>query len=269
MNINYDLSKVERARFSTMKHMIGHKNYGLVIDRQVFTDNWSHIQIVRNMVDNRLHYSRHGITELCPMLLYEESGSSPVPNVSRELIEKFEEATALKFSMALTEENDKFDVLDLFDYCYAILNSSEYVGKYLEQLKIDFPRVPLPSGKEAFIHLAQAGAFLRELHLLELPVDNSLGIEFLGTGNNEVTRISYRNNRLSINNCQYFTNISNDLYEFCFAGYHGLKTWFKVRKGLRLSQEDINHVIKVYNVFNMTAEFTPTIDKILDEYNMI
>ncbi|MEG1602808.1 MAG: type ISP restriction/modification enzyme, partial [Cloacibacillus sp.] len=72
-HINYDLSKVERHCFEVMKHFIGHENYGLVIDRQVVTDNWSHIQIVRNMIDNRVHYSRKSIPIECPMFLYDEN----------------------------------------------------------------------------------------------------------------------------------------------------------------------------------------------------
>lgn len=266
-HINYDCNKVERNRYVTMKHMINHDNYGLVIDRQVFTDNWSHIQIVKNMIDNRLHYSRHGIPELCPMLLFNENDC--VPNVSYELVRKFKEIISMDFSAVLVEQSDRFDVLDLFDYCYAVLNSSEYIEKYYEQLIIGFPRVPFPRNRDAFVNLVQAGAYLRKLHLLESHVDNKLEIRFLGRGDNVIKKISYKNERVFINNSQYFTNITNDIFEFCFAGYHGLNKWFKDRKGMRLTEEDISHVIKVYNIFNLTEEFTPRIDEILNEYEMI
>ena len=46
-HINYDRKKISRDRYDIMHHMIGHENYGLVMDRQVVTDNWSHIQIVK------------------------------------------------------------------------------------------------------------------------------------------------------------------------------------------------------------------------------
>ena len=67
-HINYDRAKVERDRYDVVKHFIGHQNWGLVINRQVLTDNWSHIQIVRNMIDNRTHYSRRGNPYECPIM---------------------------------------------------------------------------------------------------------------------------------------------------------------------------------------------------------
>ena len=54
-HINYDPTKVKRPRTEIMKNFVNHDNLGLVMDRQVVTDNWSHIQVVKHMIDNRLH----------------------------------------------------------------------------------------------------------------------------------------------------------------------------------------------------------------------
>ena len=107
-HINYDLTKVKRHRNEVMKHFIGHENLGLVINRQVVTDNWSHVQVVRNMVDNRLHYSRKGIPVECPMFLYDDNNVR-TPNVNRDLLAQFEVSTGLEFSNELTDDPDKID----------------------------------------------------------------------------------------------------------------------------------------------------------------
>ena len=89
-----------------MHHMIGHENYGLVMDRQVVTDNWSHIQIVRHMIDNRIHYSNRGIPVLCPMFLYEDEIAKP--NVNEQIVSMISEKIGLSFSETLTDAKDKF-----------------------------------------------------------------------------------------------------------------------------------------------------------------
>lgn len=266
-HINYDRSKVKRDRYNIMRHMIGHKNYGLVIDRQVKTDNWSHIQIVRNMIDNRLHYSNRGIPVLCPMFLYEDDRVRA--NINRALVKKFEVATKLHFSERLTDQTTEFDMLDLFNYVYAILNSPSYRSKYMECLKIDFPKVPLPVSLEAFRDLCSLGDKLRKLHLLDIPVDNHLNISFEGAGDDIIKQKRLTKGRLFINESQYFTNISPRIWDFCFGGYHSLQKWFKDRKGYRLTKDDIDHIITVFNVFDNTLDLQKESDAILSYYGMI
>jgi predicted helicase len=41
--------------------------------------------------------------------------------------------------------SNKFTPEYLLDYIYAVLHSPNYREKYKEFLKIDFPRIPLPS----------------------------------------------------------------------------------------------------------------------------
>lgn len=259
-HIDYDLSRVVRHRNEVMRHFVGHENLGLVINRQVVTDNWSHVQIVRNMIDNRLHYSRKGIPCECPMYLYE--GNSRTPNVDVSLVSMFEEYTGMRFTPEKTNNADEFSIINLFDYCYAILFSEQYRLKYHDLLCIDFPRVPYPRDREQFQQYCDHGAELRKLHLLETDVPNLLNIKFEGIGNNEVTSVSYSNETIKINRTQRFTGVSETVWDFCFGGYHGLQKWFKDRRGCILTEEDISHVIKVLNVFSRTAEVMEKIDLI-------
>lgn len=267
-HINYDLSKVKRGRYEVMKHFLGHPNLGLVINRQVVTDNWSHIQIVENMIDNRLHYSHKGIPVVCPMYLYDDAGNKKA-NINADLMHAFETATDLVFSEELTDVSERFDIRDLFDYSYAILNSTAYRAKYATLLSINFPRVPLPPGKKQFLTMAGIGSRLRNLHMMKTEVPNSLGICFIGEGNRDITRIRYLNDVLEINNTQSFIGIRDDLWNFYFGGYHGLQKWFKDRRGTKMTENDITHVITVFNIFEITQNIMGELDVLLVEYGLI
>lgn len=267
-HINYDLSKVERPRTEIMKNFVGHDNLGLVIDRQVVTDNWSHVQIVKHMIDNRLHYSHKGIPVLCPMFLYDPvSGQSP--NLDEDELRRFTANMTEVFSPILTSDGDKFDMMDLFDYSYGILHSSSYRTRYKELLSIDFPRVPIPKDSTMFRGVAEVGSHLRKLHLLELPIENKLGIEFLGKGDNLVSGYRFAADKAYINRTQYFSNVREDIWDFCFAGYHGLQKWLKDRRQKTLSESDIEHVINVFNVFDQTEADMALLDTILEEYGVV
>lgn len=269
-HINYDLTKVKRHRNEVMKHFIGHENLGLVINRQVVTDNWSHVQVVRNMVDNRLHYSRKGIPVECPMFLYDDNNVR-TPNVNRDLLAQFEVSTGLEFSNELTDDPDKIDIMDLMDYCYGILFSQDYRDKYRELLSIDFPRVPFPVSLDMFCDVVQIGKELRLLHLLETPVENGLGIELDGIGNNMITNVTYcpEQQSVRINGTQSFINVSADVWDYCFGGYHGMQKWLKDRKQTVLSVNDIDHFISVCNVFSRSITLSGSMNDVLSRYGVL
>ena len=74
LHIYYGSNLIDCIRINVMRHFIGsNKNIGLVIPRQAFTDNWSHVQVTSTMVDNRIHYSNKGTPICCPLYLYPET----------------------------------------------------------------------------------------------------------------------------------------------------------------------------------------------------
>jgi predicted helicase len=223
--------------------------------------------MVEHMIDNRLHYSRKGIPLLCPLYLYDETGTK-TSNVNSELIPNFEDAVSMKCVESKSDESTQFDVLDLADYCYAILFSNSYRAAYKEFLCIEFPRVPIPTSKEFFLEMVCKGRELREIHTMHTSLENNLNIEFVGIGSNEITNISYANERIKINSTQSFTNVREDLWDFCFGGYHGLQKWFKDRKHSSLSESDIKHVISVLNIFDETQKLMVEIDDIFSRFEI-
>ena len=171
--------------------------------------------------------------------------------------------------LCITLNGETPEILEVFDYCYGVLYSSTYRAKYSELLSIDFPRVPIPADSNMFHEVTEIGRHLRKIHLLELPIENQLFIEFCGTGDNVVSHFHYNNERVYINRTQYFSNVREDIWDFCFAGYHGMQKWFKDRSGELLSPADVQHIIDVFNVFDLTETDMTKVDSILGEYEII
>ena len=264
-HLDYDLDKVERPRYEVMRHFIDHDNIGMVMNRQVVTDNWSHIQMVENMIDNRLHYSRKGIPVLCPLYLYDDSDSR-IANVNLDLVHEFEKRTGMQFGEV--SDDNHFTVVTIADYCYAVLHSNNYRLAYHDLLSIDFPRVPYPEGKELFLQLAAKGEKLRRLHTMKEAIPNNLGIAFQGAGDSEITKVEYSNGKVSINRTQYFSNVRDDLWDFPFGGYRSVQKWLKDRKHQVLTEADICHVINVFNILDNTGTIMSEIDELFTQHGI-
>ena len=92
------------------------------------------------------------------------------PNLNPEFIKDFSEKLGLKFiEDGKGDLEETFGPEDIFNYAYAVFHSPTYRTRYAEFLKIDFPRLPLTSDKELFKALAEKGAELVSLHLMESP----------------------------------------------------------------------------------------------------
>ena len=186
-----------------------------------------------------------------------------------DVLRNFSTNLSESFSPDITDDADKFDMMNIFDYCYGILHSSSYREKYKDLLSIDFPRVPVPKNSAMFRSIVRIGAHLRQLHLLEIPIENKLGIELMGDGDNTVSGFRFANGKAYINRTRYFSNVREDIWDFCFAGYHGLQKWLKDRRQQTLSETEIEHVINVFNVFDQTEADMVLLDTILEEYEVV
>lgn len=264
-HINYDRSKVERDRYEVVQHFIGHRNLGVVIDRQVMADNWSHFQVVEHMIDNRLHYSRKGNPYLCPVYLFGPDGEKKL-NLDRSLVSKFEQATDLVFSENETPDAGKFDVFALIDYAYAILYCNVFRHKFAAPLSLDFPSVPLPTSRKAFRAFSEQGRKLRHLHSYGIKVPNDLAITFVGEANCTIQNFRWEANRAYIGRHSYLYPVPESVWNYCFGGYRGLQKWLTDRRGEVASTSDINHMINVFNIFAQSIDISKFIDSLAFDY---
>ncbi len=106
-------------------------------------------------------------------------------------------------------------------YIYAVLYSPAYRKRYEEFLKIDFPRVPLPSSYELFKRLSDLGKYLVDLHLLKHPYLEKTDVGFPKGNSNKVEKVAYieEGQRVFINKEQYFEGIPKEVWKYRIGAY--------------------------------------------------
>jgi len=244
--IYYEPSLLGRSRKNVMQHFYN-SNIGLIISKQ-FGGHMHFICFVTNSINDKSSqpfapYYNH------PLYLYLKDGSR-VPNLKREIIDEIEKNIG------------KVSPEDIFDYIYAILHSPNYREKYKEFLKIDFPRIPYPKDKIIFKKFVAFGTKLRLIHLLESSKISKFITTYPITGTDDIDKIIYEDDKVFINNDQYFGNVPELAWNFYIGGYQPAQKWLKDRKGRTLTNVDIEHYQKIIVALTETARIMKEIDKI-------
>jgi predicted helicase len=256
--------------------------------RQVaLNESYTHFGVTKFISDNRAFYSNKGYEYIFPLYLYpveekfqpdktgrKESGTQPVmktqvgrePNISPKFIAEIEQKLGLKFIPDGKGDLIKtFGPEDIFNYVYAVFHSPTYRTRYAEFLKIDFPRLPITSDKTLFKTLAEKGAELAALHLMESPLLEAeyqkVGYPAKGSHLVEKVRYEEKTKRVYINKEQYFEGIEPEVWNFYVGGYQVCEKWLKDRKGRTLSPDDINHYQKIVIALRETTRLMAEIDK--------
>ena len=265
-DIYYTPKMVDWPRPEVMRHMM-RENISLCAMRQVALDEkYTHFLVSQYMVDNRTFLSSKGIIQQFPLYIYHDNlkgklldekapKSERVPNISKDFLHALKEALG-------TEPTPE----EIFYYIYAVLYSPTYRKRYEEFLKVDFPRIPLPSDTERFKKLSELGKELVELHLLKHPAlqERVRGIGFPMIGSNKVEKVKYdeKTERVYFNKEQYFEGIPKAVWEYQIGGYQVAAKYLKDRKKRELSQEEIEHYMKVVKAIEMTIEVQKRIEDI-------
>jgi hypothetical protein len=197
-----------------------------------------------------------------------ETGQERTPNLNLEIVNQIATGLGLSFVAETPMGHDPletktvFSPIDLLDYIYAVLHSPSYREKYKEFLKIDFPRVPYPKDKNTFWKLVKLGREIREIHLLESPQVEKNITQYSIDGDNVVGKIKFQDNKVYINETQYFDNVPEVAWNFYIGGYQPAQKWLKDRKDRELSYEDILHYQKIIVALTETDRIMREIDEI-------
>lgn len=269
-------------RTKIMGNMLS-ENIGLITKRGLEFNNISFVS--NNLIDRRT-YSCPGVQGadfLFPLYLYPETNQENLlgetertPNINPEFIKEF--SAKLGFTPSPEE---------IFYYAYAVFHCPTYRTRYAEQLKIDFPRLPLTSDKELFKKLVQKGNELVNLHLLgENPFDDSAtifddnsqwnvsvgGTKLENTEDWKVETIEYipTDKRVYVNKGQYFEGIEKETWEFMIGGYQVLDKWLKDRKKAErsLSTDDLMHYMQIVVSLRETQRVMKEIDTLIPNWPM-
>lgn len=234
-----------------MKNLL-RNNIGLVFPR-ILRERFSHGFVVNTIADVKVGGRISGSeTNVSPLYLY--------PNKD-ECKQNFD----VNFLRIINKNLDnKITPEGILYYIYAILYSPYYREHYDEFLRIDFPRVPFTRNHILFMKIAHLGEKLVNLHLLNAPDLLVANTKFQGSGNNLIEKSEYieKEERIYVNETQYFEKIVPEIWEYLIGGYQVLYQWLKHRKGRILSLEDIKHFCKTATAIKVTIDIQSEIDKL-------
>ncbi len=271
--IYYSPNMVDWGRENYMKHFLNKINLGIDACRQLVSEKYSHIFITDKIVDDSFVSNKSRERGyVFPLYLIKESNLTKnydfnmnrEPNIDIEIIHDIEEKLNFTFTNEKEDTEKTFSPLDLLDYIYAVLHSPTYREKYKEFLRIDFPRIPYPEGKDTFLKLVELGRKLRTIHLLENPIVEEFTTSYPISGSNKVEKISYKERKVFINKEQYFANIPELVWNFYIGGYQPAQKWLKDRKGRELSTDDIFHYQKIIVALTETDRIMKKIDQVVE-----
>jgi predicted helicase len=169
------------------------------------------------------------------------------------------------------EKRDRWNSLtgkDVFHYTYSVLHAPTYRKRYIEFLRIDYPRLPLTGNKGLFAALVSLGAELVSLHLMESPYLEKLITRFPVPGSRVVEGVRFQESarRVYINSEQYFEGVPPEVWAFTIGGYQVCHKWLKDRKGRTLTFEDIQHYQKIIVALAETIRLMGEIDAAIEAH---
>jgi hypothetical protein len=260
--IFYHDSLVWRTVKKVMRHMI-QENLGLITARSNKSYQMNHFYCTENIMETKCGEST---TQSClfPLYLYADTDRKDL--FSHMKGDERQSNINPTFFTALSEVYKKEpSPEDIFYYIYAVLYSSIYRTKYVEFLRIDFPRVPITKNYKLFYKMGGYGEKLVDLHLLKSKETDQPIAKFEGKGDNKVEKVTYKEDKVLINKDQYFEGVTEEVWQYQIGGYQVCDKWLKDRKGRILSLDDIRHYCKVVTSIGKTIEIQKTIDEIFHE----
>lgn len=262
--VYYDTNKVERARKDIMEHFLKNDNIGLISNRSVALNMYKHTFITDMITDLHIMETANASAYIFPLYLYntpnaikniqsqdygdtdlfKKTASNPFQNADK--IENF----TVNFRKFIDEKySSHFSPEDILGYIYAVLFHKTYRTKYIDFLKIDFPKIPFTDSKDIFIKLSELGTQLYNLHLMK---DNNLNND-VGEGlyeddkNNKIEKPLYneKENKLFINKSLYFDKVSKEVWLYKIGGYQVLDKYLKSHKDEEIDYSYFQKIIQI------------------------
>jgi hypothetical protein len=256
------------------KYMIERGDHKFELMSQMFDSNIALITVRRNESNRffdhvfctRLPAVLHSVSAkeanfFFPFLRYDLE-AEPKPGGQKKFFSSSHPEPNCKLRIAAPE-----DVAN-FNYIYAVLYSTSYRTRYAEQLRIDFPRLPLTGNLELFRALARLGGELTVLHLLESPKLNRPITEYLGARSPVMEKVSWSKNTVWLDKVQTtgFQGVREDVWNFHIGGYQVCDKWLKDRKGRTLTADDRTHYQKIIVALSETIRLMKEIDAVIEQH---
>lgn len=233
---------LSRTKSKVMQHFINNKkNLGIIFNRGgTSSKDFTSVFVTDKITD--IHFFAD-VAYIAPLYTFSDDA----------LTEKNINLNKSEFDMLTQHLNSKTSPLQVFDYCYGILNDLNYRKEYNEFLRRDYPRIPIIKNQEMLEKYSNAGEKLRKLHLMETNIEKELKVE--SSNNNLLIEfVKYQNGKLNINKDTVILGITEDIYQYYIGGYQVIDKWFKSHKGEILTIDYFNHIKKIAGIIEETIK---------------
>lgn len=258
--VNIHCGFMARPVYDIFEHFFNNKNnIGLVCDRGTKLQDISNIFISDKLID--LHLVGSG-SYIFPLYIYDTANVRKILREENEEvggmfedIKHFENKVRIenftpKFRKFINEKYGDIKPEEILGYIYAILFHKEYRKKYLDFLKIDFPKIPFVESKDYFLKFAKLGEELYNLHLGNLKIQKEVGEPMFKDNKNKnekIVKAIYNENEkdLFVNESLYFKNVDKEVWEYKIGGYQVLDKYLKSHKNENIDYEHFENMIKI------------------------
>ncbi|EKC1469420.1 N-6 DNA methylase [Campylobacter upsaliensis] len=257
--IFYPLDKINKIiprgddRKLLMEHFLSGRNLGLCFSKDCvgFFDT----TFISDKITD-IHYNGSQCY-IAPLYLYDIEGKTS--NFTPEFL-------AYKAKHKILKDKNEEQILA---FIYANLYNPKYRSKYLEYLKIGFPKVSFEVSVKEFERFERLGSELIKLHLMQEIPQDEIDFIFLKESKKPNFKIAkyqekerFVENKIILNEDLAISPIGAEIWNYTIGGYQVLKQWLKYRKDYVCTKEELEHLLKICKILKKTIEIQKALDEI-------
>ena len=261
--VYYKLGFTSRPAYDTMKHIMVDKNIGISFPKSSLNLCFDYCLVIDKITERKCGGKNTGSeTYIAPLYCFVDSQNEvgkvdKTPNFT-------EEFNKFKAKHKVLKNKTPEQILA---FIYANLYNPTYRTKYVEYLKIGFPRIDFEVSESKFESLANLGQKLIDLHLMKtIPQDKSIDLVFRENANKsnpnftlDKPKYEPNQNKIILNADLEIVGVSAEVWDYTIGGYKVLEKWLKYRANdkngaITLEQSDFTHILNVAKILKATIK---------------